>query len=417
MAAAGTGWYLWRPKATVEVPTVDPAGAEPEVIAAIKAASAGVRRSPRSAAAWGRLGKVFFAHAYYDEAGTCFARAEELEPKDARWPYLYGMVLYATDTDGGIASFRRAVRLKGDSPGLRLRLAEALLSQGRLDAAEEQYRWLLDLDPDNPRGYLGLGRLAYRRGDLKTCRKYLARTLDSPLTRKAAHTLLAEVEQRSQKPTAAARERYRAAELPDDQDWPDPLIDEVDQLKAHKRARLNVALKLFEQERVAAALDLLHKLERDYPDWDQVWLSYGRIMFVGRNYDAAEEALRKALRLAPDCVQAHFYLGLVQFDRKDYAAAAASFREATRLKPDYARAYYNLGQCLKGQGDRARALDAFRQAVRSRQNYAAAYTELGTLLAERGDKSEAIRNLRLALELNPDDAAAKRLLRKLRQGK
>jgi cytochrome c-type biogenesis protein CcmH/NrfG len=173
LLAVGTGWYVGRPQERVEVPTVDPAGADREVVAAIETASTEVHRSPRSPAAWGQLGKVLVAHSYYDEANTCFIRAQELDPRDPRWPYLHGLTLRFSDTDRAIAQIQRAVQLQGDAPAMRLRLAEALLEQGRLDEAEEQYRRLLDLDPGNPRGFLGLGRLAYQRGDMRTSREHL----------------------------------------------------------------------------------------------------------------------------------------------------------------------------------------------------------------------------------------------------
>jgi tetratricopeptide (TPR) repeat protein len=416
LLTAGAGWHFWPWRKTVDPPTIDQADADPEVAEAIEAARIEVRQSPRSAVAWGKLGQVFVAHNYDDQAIICFSQAEDLDTKEARWPYLHGLTLQFSDSESAIIQFQRAVQLQGNAPAMRLRLAEALLSQARLDEAEEQFQRLLALEPGNPRGYLGLGRLAYLRGDPQTSRDFLRQAAASPLTKKASHTLLAEVAQRSNDPAEAARERRLASELPNDQDWYDPVVDEVEQMRAGKQARLDYALKQLQQNNSAEGRRLLRRLMADYPDWPAVWLSQGRILLENQDYLAAEDALRRALKLAQDSVEVNFNLGLALFQQEDYSAAGAFFQEATRLKPDYALAYYNLGHCRKRQGNRSAALDAFREAVRCKPSYAAAHTNLGELFADQGDRPQALKHLRLAVELNPDDATAKKLVAKLESG-
>jgi tetratricopeptide (TPR) repeat protein len=417
MGAATAGWRYWRLREAPAPPTIDRTGADPEVAEAVDQAADAVRKSPRSAATWGKLGELLVAHNYDDEARVCFTQANQLEPNDARWPYLLGMTLLFSDTDAAITQFQRAVQLQDDSPAMRLRLAETLLTQARLDEAEKQFRRLLSLEPANPRGQLGLGRLAYQRGDLAGSRDFLGRAIASPLTQQAAHALLAEIEQRANDPVAAARERLRAAELPGDQDWHDPVVVEVERLRVGRQARLDQALQVLRRQGLAEGFGQLRELVRDYPDWDQAWLNCGRVYLEHQEYPAAEDALRKSLKLAPDSVQAHFYLGLVLFLRGDYVAAVASFREAARLKPDHALAYYNLGHCWKRLDNQSAALEAFREVVRCKPGHAAAHANLGELLAEQGEKIEAARHLRLAVELNPDDTAAKKLLEELERRK
>jgi tetratricopeptide (TPR) repeat protein len=411
----GLAWYVWRQRETVDPPTVDPAGAEPEVLAAIEAAREEVRQAPRSAEAWGQLGNVLMAHEFRSQAHICFTRAEELEPGEGSWPYLNGMTLVSRNPEGGIACWRRAVQLRGDEPILRLQLADALLWQQHFEEAENHYCRLLEIDPGHAGGRLGMGRLAYQRGDLRTSRKYLAQAAASPHTQKAALTLLAEVEQRANKATAAARASYRAAELPDDEPWPDPFLTGSNLLKTGKRARLKTALQLFKHRRPGESLAQFRDLTRDYPTWERAWLEYAKIRFSTGNRPGGEEALRRAIQLAPDYVEAHYFLGISLFQRGEYAEAGVRFRTVTRLNPADARAHYQLGKCLRRQGERKGALDAFRKAIRCRLNYAPAHTALAELLAQDGDKPQALHHLRLALELNPDDKAAKKLREKLRQ--
>ena len=417
LVALGGGWYAWRNTSSVEVPRIDPEGAEPEVVAAIEGATAEVRRSPRSAAAWGHLGMVFMAHEYDAQAQECLARAEQLEPTEGRWYCLQGLALMASNTSASIAQYQRAAQLQGDVPATRLRLAEALLGQGRLEEAEGQYHRLLDLEPRNASAYMGLARLAFRRGDWQASRDYLSWAAASPYTQKAAHAVLAEIEQRSNNPTAAARERHRAEELPDDKDWADPLIAEIEQLKVDKRARLNLAVKLAKEGRFSESITLLSVLTQQFPDWDEVWVRKGQIMLDRKDLISAESALVRAISLAPDSLLAHLYLGYTLLERHDYAAAAVRFRETLRISPEYGRAYFPLGLALNCQGDHDGAVDAFCQALRYQPNLAPAHALLGQLLAARGNKAEAVTHLRLALELGPEDATVKKMLEKLEQPK
>jgi len=407
------GWYAWLSRTKVRPPTVNLDGADPEVASAVTKARDKVIRSPRSPAAWGKLGKILAAHRFLEAARTCFIEAERLQPEEVRWPYYQGLMLVFSDSDAAIVQFQHAVQLRDSESTMHFRLAETLAGQGRLDEAEEQYRRLRDDPSLAPRAELGLGRLAYQRGDLEAARALLGRTATRPTTQKAAHSLLAEIAQRSNDLASATRERAIVTQLPDDPDWTDPFLNEITREKAGRDARLDYALGLSRQHLFGDAATEFQNLVKEYPEWDQAWLNYGRFLLDNQAYPEAEAAFRTALRLAPDSVNGQFYLGVVPFQRGDYSEAAAHFREAARLKPDHAMAYYNLGHCLKRLIDLPGALAAFREAVRCQPNMANAHTNLGVLLAEQGNKAAAVAELRLSLDLNPEDETAKKLLAQL----
>jgi tetratricopeptide (TPR) repeat protein len=406
LAGAG-GWYAWQSYNQVLPPTVNLEGADPDVAAAIEAARAEVVRSPRSPAARGKLGMLLAAHRYLDAARSCFIEAARLEPEQSRWRYYHGLTLVFSDNDAAIVQFQKAVQVHAE-PAMRYRLAETLVIQDRLDEAEEQYRRLLDHPALSARAQLGLGRLAFQRGDLQAARSFLDRSAAEPDTQKASHTLLAEVAQRCNDSSTAARERALVNKLPDDPDWPDPVLAEITRVKVGKDARLARALEL-SRENLQDAAAAFQDLVRAYPDWEQGWLNYGRFLMDHRALPAAEDAYRTVLRIAPDSVNGQFQLGVVLFQRENWLEASEHFREAVRVKPDYALAHYNLGHCLKRLNDRSGAIAAFREAIRVRPDMARARTNLGELLAEQGDKSAALEEVRLSLDLSPDDEATKRL--------
>jgi tetratricopeptide (TPR) repeat protein len=417
LLAAGAAWYKWQQRNHLDPPSINSVGVDPEVVAAVEAARQAVRRDPHSAAAWGHLGKVLLVHVFEEEAERCFEQAEKLDSRDPQWAYFRGLNRIRQHPNEGIACLQRAIQLQGTVPAMRLRLADALLAQERPNEAKVEYHQVLGKEPGNPRAQLGLARLLFRRGSVGESRGYVTAVLGNPYTHKAAHVLLAEIEQQDGNNSEAARLGLAASKLPNDPSWPDPISDKIMELMTGKRARLRLALHWFESGQIQQARSILTELQREYPEWDQAWLHYGRVLFEEQEYAAAAVALRQSLGLAPNSVQAHFYLGLVLTEQGDDAGAAEQFHEATRLKPDYARAYFNLGQCLKRQGQMDQALEAFARAGRLKPSYAAAFAESGALRAQQGDRAEAMRDLVLAVELNPDDEASRRLLEQLRQKK
>jgi tetratricopeptide (TPR) repeat protein len=422
--AAALAGFLWRQVLSsretardvpiAPVPAIDQTDVDPAVLRLISGARTGVVEAPRSAEAWGRLGKVLLAHEFSDEALTCFAQAEALDPAEPRWPYHQGTILSQGKPDAAIPKLQRAVERCGNDPDApRLRLAEILLAQGRPRDAEDQWERLLRSDPAHARAHLGLARLAYQRGNLEQSMAHLNFSLNGSRTRKAAHFLLAEVDEWRGDKAAAEQESRRAAALPADEAWPDRFDEEVKQLQTGRQVFLARADVLLHQGRVAEAIVLLQKTVKDYPDSSSGWLLLGTACLAKHDLGGGEEALRTASRLAPDSVEIPFYLGNVRFLRGDHREAAAYFRQAAQLKPDFALAHFNLGHCLMRLGDRDGAIAAFRSAVGCKPDYADAHMNLGALLVQAGQGAEALVYLRYAAELQPRDPRAKKLLRQL----
>ena len=426
LLAAGLAVAMWRRTAPPESfsvlapdpepPSLDLTGADPAVTTAIEAARAAVRQSPRSAAAWGQLGMILSAHTFPTEANACFVRAEQLDPREPRWPYYQGTELCLNDPQAAMAKLQRAVELLGGSfDGARLRWGELLLRQGRLDEAEDQFRRVLDQNPENARAHLNLARLARERNDLQASLDHLNRSMADVHTRKASHLLAAEVHRRLGEETAAGQDRQRAAKLPKDPDWPDRLVEEVMRLRTGRQVRLAAAAGLISQGRSREASVLLRRMVQDYPDSDWAWLLLGRALLGEKDLAGAEGPLRTAVKLAPNSMEAHFYLGVVLLLAEKPRDAAACFRRATEIKPDFPEAHHNLAHCLLRQGDQAGAIAAFRIALSCKPNYPEAHLDLGELLSQQGQIAEALEHLRVAAQLNPANPRTQKLLEQVQK--
>jgi tetratricopeptide (TPR) repeat protein len=400
----------------LELPSLDLTGADPAVATAIEAARAAVRQSPRSAAAWGHLGMILGAHTFPTEANRCFAYAEQLDPREPRWPYYQGTELCLNDSEVAIAKLQRAVELvDGSFEAARLRLGELLLRQGRLDEAEAQFRRVLDQHAKNARAHLNLARLARERDDLQVSLEHLNHAMADVHTQKASHVLAAEVHRRLGEETVASQERQRAAKLPRDLDWPDRFVEEVMRLRTGKQVRLAAAAGLISQGKSREAAALLRRMVQDYPDSDWAWLLLGRALLGENDLASAEAPLRTAVKLAPDSMEAHFYLGVALLLEGNPRDAAACFRRATEIKPDFAEGHHNLAHCLLRQGDQAGAIAAFRVALNCKPNYPEAHLDLGELLVQQGQTALALQHLKAAAQLNPANPRTQKLLEQLQK--
>ncbi len=408
------GVFWWTRPPLPGPPAADLSGADPAVKETVEEARTAVEQAPRSAAAWGRLGQVFLVHGFMDEARVCFARAESLDPQEARWPYFQAYILSLDSAAAAIPEWRRAADLGGAPFSVaRLHLGAAFLDLGRADEAKAEFHRVLEDQPDDPQALLLLGRAEYARGDYQESLAHLDLAAKSPSTGKQALTASAAARRRLGDSAAADKDLQVAADLPDDPPPPDPFLEEMDQYQRGKKALLRRAEYALKEGNVPEAVRWFQVLVRDYPEADWGWLRLGRALLQVGDKAGAERALRTALGLTPQLVDGHFYLGVVLFQRGDYRNAAASFRRAAELKPDNALAQYNLGECLLKEGDRHGAQKAFRAALESKPAFIDAHAELAVVLSHEGRGADAAAEARETLRLDPANEKARQVIKDL----
>lgn len=373
--AWGRGWFA-PPR---EIPG-DVTEGDAEVVAAIQKARAAVAEEPKSANAWGRLGQVMQIHNYFDPALAAYAEAIRLDPRNPDWSYLRASILLvrASPTDA-IPDLERAAKLGGLDEIPRVRLAELLVGQGRFEGAGEHLGKILEARPNDPRARLLMAQVAVARQAWAECLRHLDAVGDTPPARKQVCALRMLAYGRLGDAAAAKRERDRLAKLPDDPNWPDPLLDELTRFQVGLLARLTNSLNLLKQGQTRQAVATLHDAIRDYPDSALAYGALGRCMALLRDYSASEEALRKSLELDPASADIWIVLADVRIERKDPKGALECLLEVVRLKPTDAEAHCKAGLLRAETGDRAGAIASFRQALRYRPDYRSAREELDKL--------------------------------------
>ena len=391
-------------------PAVSLAGLDPAIISVLEPCYDAVRRNPRSGSAWGKLGTALLAYEFKSEAQVCFREAEHREPNDPRWPYFHGLTMFPDATEQGLAKLRRAVKLHGDeNSAVRNRLATVLSELGEYEEAETYFRSVLERWPDDPAAILGLGKLAFARGQLEKSLAYLSRSAANRHTAKKSRQLLATVHQRLNNTSAAAQTLREMKGMPDDMPLSDPFINEFSSLRTGRAAWLDYATQLFRQGRVAEATPLVERTIQAYPDSDDAWILLAQIQMRRKEYAVAKKSWDKAIELSPEAVQAHVQLGVTQLYLGQTEAAAACFRRAIELQPNLGEAHHNLGLSYAATDRNENAILAFRNAIRLRPGFVDSYLGLAASFARGGNLVEAQHALDQAEQLSPNDQRSRSL--------
>ena len=316
-------------------PLVDEAQMPSAVARAIGQARDAVMARPRSSEAWGRYGMCLYAHEYVAAARTCFEQAERLNAKDYRWPYLQGICVTFSDPQRGLACFERSAGLRPDLDFIRLRTAELAIDLNQRNQASSHLDAVLRVSPHDARANLAAARLAVLRGDYKLAATKADQSLRVAPDIRATYELLAKIAFQ-QKDVAAAKKNLESMQRATrTNDWPDPLIKEMMQMRRDLTWELFQAQNEWDNGRTNMAMERLNRLMGEYPESVELRIEWVRALQSLENTTEAVKAVEEGLRLNPNSARLLRMRGLLHFNQDEKALAAKWFRQAIRLKPDY----------------------------------------------------------------------------------
>ena len=261
---------------------------------------------------------------------------------------------------------------------------------GRLQAAEQIYRQILQVEPNHPDALHFLGVIASMAGKPEIAIEHIGRALQLRPDDAAAHYNLGNA-LKDQGNLDGAVACYRRA-----------LTLKPDYAKAHS----NLGLALSDKGNVDEAVACYRRALALKPDYAEAHSNLGLALSDQGKLDEAVACYRQALALKPDFAEAHKKLGNTLSDQGKLDEAIACYRQALALKPDFAKGHYNLGNASKEQGKLDEAVACYRQALALKPDFAKANYNLGLVLSDQEKLDEAIACYRQALVLKPDYAEA-----------
>lgn len=254
----------------------------------------------------------------------------------------------------------------------KIYLAQVHSAQYKLDGAENEFKKILEKNPNNAMAHNGLGLTYYRR------------------TATSDMSVRGNIEEYYNK---ALKEFSLAVKA-------DP---------AYYQAYDNTGKILFDAGRLDDAAKYFKKALEIRPDYSESVENYGRVLFAKNQIDAAIDSYKEALRLNSKNSSAYCNLGEALIRKGDYSAAIKQLQTSLYLFQNSAPVHDLLGRAYELQGNEAAAISEYKKCFLIKPEYLPPYLRLADVYRNRGDDEIAISELRNALSVNPNfyDAKAK----------
>lgn len=409
--------------------------AESRIDDAISALQPGTRWGPK----WRprflvALGDAELARDSLRSASVYYTQAREEAPNDPTPRRALGDFYLKARGIGELAvpEYEAAVAIDSTDVDLRYALAQGLFFAQRYNAALDQYRWVVDRDPEFAPGQLGLGNLYFLSGPADP-RRYAdavtpleAYTKLSPEDGKGWSLLgrtyfylnrrdeAAAALERAEQLGAANKEMYtimgRLYAIK--REWSKSLAAFA---KGEPTTRdLNTMAQVYVLEKQPERADSIYRavIAADSTTADARFAMYqlGMMQFRALDYEAAARTFQRVIGLDPEHPDAYYYLGLSQKESKRFPEALEALRRAAQISPDKGDRHFWLG-ILHAQSDSVpQARAALRRSVEldsTSRTAAVAFRQLGFYALVDAQYGESIRLLERAIEIDAQDVQAR----------
>lgn len=455
VALGAATWFVAPLLLPVKLPADFPkppadASLSPDLRELLRSADEEARRKPGSAETMGKLGMVYHANLFLEQAKPAYRIAASLAPGDALWAYAQAVL--EEELGGGKEQLRLlelTLRLKPDHVPALVKLGDWFFKLDQLDEAARYYQQAA-ASPERGaslQASFGLGRVAARRSEWKKVIE-----IAGPLAQAYPHAapIYALLEQAhnglGQRAEAAlARQSGGFAKWKAVPPFEDPFDEQlIGYCRTSTRllkyaglmSRAGLAGKAVEAGRRAVEADskdadarnfLARTLLTFYPDNPQavdeamnhvaecLRLRPGDPVPLGGIADdffkspkprAMVERLRALLRSNPGIPGIHLFLGQAADALGEMAEAEREYRAALRENPKDSAAYNRLGLVAENQGKGAEAAGHFRKAIQLNPENTAARLNLAIEVMQQGNYAQGLKELDELLKINPHDAAA-----------
>lgn len=318
-----------------------------------------------------------------------------------------------------------------------LRTAIEQHQNGKLTAAEKNYRQVLRLQPQNADALHLLGLARHHQQDHREALSLIGRAIDiAPSVAQFHNSLSAALRGLGREDDAMASLQQAVALEP-----------------AYVDARVNLGELLAQSGKRADAIAAFDTALQYAPAEPGIHAALGELYLSAQNIQRAAHHLRKAAELDPGNAEAQFNLANVLFQQGDKDASVSALQKAISIDPGFAAAYERLGALLRDLGRSTDAVEvlkksvainasdapswfslglsyddlgnleksknALSRAIALNGNFVEAHQNLGTVLRAMGQYEEAIASYDRALALNPEyeTAMTNRALARLAEGR
>ncbi len=280
-------------------------------------------------------------------------KAVELDAMNAEAQITYAkMLAQVNGVDSGINYMKELIKKFSYSSEYRVALAEIYKTEDRFTQAQEIYEQVVDADPKNKKGWLGLGE-CYRALGLndKALRAYLSAAVLDPTDGEAL---------------------FQAGKV------------------------------YLETGRFDEAIQQFRRVQSLNPFFPRTFYYIGRSAFASGDFGVALEAAKSEKRQNPNLADSYLLAAETYYARRQFTECAAEYSQAMKLRPQGAEIYVRAGQCYRLSGSIDVAEDMLALAAARESGFADIYREQGAIYEAKGDVVSAIQSYNKYLGLSPN---------------
>ncbi|WP_445629182.1 tetratricopeptide repeat protein [Nostoc sp. DSM 114167] len=258
-----------------------------------------------------------------------------------------------------------------------LQLASQYYQSKRFTQAEEIYRQIIDLDPQQSEAFYGLGLLAQQQEQYQNAEQFFQAALQLQPEAGSIHNSLGfSLQQQGKLEEAIACYEKALLILPDS-------------------IEVQINIK-----------NILHIQGKLSPEEQAHYAELNEQFALGKqkagDFKTAELYYRQAIALQPDLVSSYTNLGEVLQKQGRFNDAIDSYQQALKIKPDYHYAYHNLGYLFQEKGKFAEAIEVYEKTLSIQPDFAITYNNLGNIFRAQNKFDAAIESYQKAIKIRPD---------------
>lgn len=293
---------------------------------------------------------------------------------------------------------------------------------GDLDGAEQIYRQLLEISPENGDLLHLIGLIACQRGAFDSALEFLYKAVRFCPDSYQFEFTLAQALNESGRPKEALEHYQKVEKLKPD--FPDTYnnigviyrsLKDLENAKkyfeialqknpAFALAKVNQALILRDENNFDKAIELLNSALNDDDKEPEAWFQKGATLRMMGKYNDALTAMSTAVDLSPQTEKYWNGIGIIYENLGHNKEAIDAYNHAIAINPLYPDPFANRANIEVKNKDFFKAEDDFKRAVKLDPKFDSAFHNLGTLLMNMDRIEEALECFRKAFIINPNSA-------------
>jgi len=325
-----------------------------------------------------------------------YVRAAELDPKNPETHFLAGRALVGmNEFNAGLSSFMRAIEVDSSYAPAHLEAGRLYFRAKRYADAADQLQQYVSLKPDDPEGYLELGRA------LALSQNPDDRAKAIPILEKAH-----EQNPQSCDVAGALGKLYFERNPPDTENalkYYDQYAQCADTLMtAEDRLRLGT-MYVAAKDSAKAVTQLMRAVAMDSTKTKDANFQLGFLYFARKDYAGAIPYFEAALRADSAFIPALMNIGLAKLAVKQPNEGIMYLRRALEVSPKDNRPRIWIAQTLTSLDSLPEALEMYQQAIAAEPENPEAQRGAGVVLLLQKNWADAIPYLEKAVQLEPEN--------------